>query len=527
MTATTAERWAVAGQVKSAPDIELPHLPDWNYDPCAEHTELEKGCRKCGIRFRNHQRRGIAWGYINNYALLADSVGTGKTAQILGIAALRRMRGELSPRARMLIVVKAAALYQWGREFRRMLPRVPMIVAEAGSPAERISKYVSDWEVCIISSHTYLRDYERLQNFPIAHLVTDDVDGLRNKETQTSYCLKKQAEAATSVFIATGTPVQKRLIEIYNLLTLIGGRDVYGSEQQFKRRYIEETTVSVYNPKTGRRTQKTTYTYRNFPEFVRLLEPYYLRRTADDIDDVDLPVIITNTTELVLYPAQRKRYTELRKGVMQVLQSSLQITQATATASIHAGAKICDGLVAIGEPDARETSIKLDHVMDRLQNELVDDKVVVFCYYRPTVAALKVRLDAAGIGAVVIWGDEPNKKLREDRIAQFWDDPTVRVLVGTSAIEQSLNLQVSQYMINVGQIRNPARMEQLAGRTRRDGSAHKHVFIENLICVDTQEEAILPQLKKEQALISTVWGGEESELYESLSPLELMMLIRP
>jgi SNF2 family DNA or RNA helicase len=67
-------------------------------------------------------------------------------------------------------------------------------------------------------------------------------------------------------------------------------------------------------------------------------------------------------------------------------------------------------------------------------------------------------------------------------------------------------------------------MEQLAGRIRRDGSKYKSVYVHNLLTVGTQEERYLPALQREQALIDHVWDSK-SELFESLSPLQLLTMI--
>ena len=107
---------------------------------------------------------------------------------------------------------------------------------------------------------------------------------------------------------------------------------------------------------------------------------------------------------------------------------------------------------------------------------------------------------------------------------QFWEDPECRVLIGTRAIEQSLNLQVSRHLINIDMILNPARMEQLAGRIRRDGSAYQHVFVHNLLTVGTQEERYLPLLEREAALSSHIWD-ENSELFQALDAQALLRLI--
>jgi hypothetical protein len=69
-------------------------------------------------------------------------------------------------------------------------------------------------------------------------------------------------------------------------------------------------------------------------------------------------------------------------------------------------------------------------------------------------------------------------------------------------------------------------MAQLAGRIRRAGSSHAHIWVFNLFCRDTQEERYLEVLQRRQAMADYTWG-EQSELYDSLSPLELLSLITP
>jgi SNF2 family DNA or RNA helicase len=98
------------------------------------------------------------------------------------------------------------------------------------------------------------------------------------------------------------------------------------------------------------------------------------------------------------------------------------------------------------------------------------------------------------------------------------------VLVGTAAIEQGLNLQIARHLICVDQIMNPARMQQLAGRIKRVGSAYKTVYVHNLLTLNTQEEGYLDLLMREQALADHIWS-ESNQLYEALSPLALLQLV--
>jgi SNF2 family DNA or RNA helicase len=148
----------------------------------------------------------------------------------------------------------------------------------------------------------------------------------------------------------------------------------------------------------------------------------------------------------------------------------------------------------------------------------------VFINFRNGVRALQGRLNRAGVGYATIWGETKNNAARFEEQQRFWNDPNCKVMIGTTSIEQSLNLQVARHLINVDMIMNPSRMEQLAGRIRRDGSKYRSVYVHNLLTVGTQEERYLPALKREQALIDYVWDSK-SELFEALSPLELLHMI--
>jgi SNF2 family DNA or RNA helicase len=98
------------------------------------------------------------------------------------------------------------------------------------------------------------------------------------------------------------------------------------------------------------------------------------------------------------------------------------------------------------------------------------------------------------------------------------------VLIGTTSIEMSLNLQVARHFIAVDTICNPARMAQLIGRIKRTGGAHQTVYFHQLLLRGTQEEHYPAMLEREQALADQVWD-EQSEVFASATPLELMRMI--
>jgi hypothetical protein len=98
------------------------------------------------------------------------------------------------------------------------------------------------------------------------------------------------------------------------------------------------------------------------------------------------------------------------------------------------------------------------------------------------------------------------------------------MLIGTTTIEMSLNLQAARHLVAVDTIPNPARMTQLAGRVRRAGSPFSTVYFHQLLLRGTQEEGILNQLYSEQETADTVWG-EQGDLFQDRTPLEMLRMI--
>lgn len=525
-------RMQAADRIRTMRDFDLGDLEWFNSDPCPAHPDLAAGlaeippCRRCGIRFRQHQRVGVAWLWMRGRGLIADQVGTGKTAQAAGLIACAKQAGELE-RRRVVIVVRPAVLDQWVTELNRFLPKL-LITSATGPRPERIAKYTATWDVLVTGFPILVRDLELLTRFDINLVVADDIDALRNPATATAYAIKQIARQAPRAVVLTGTPLQKRLEEMHSILEVVGGLDVFGSERAFRQAYVREEYVRLYSPAAGRmvNTRKCTG-YRNLDDFIARAAPMTLRRTPDQINDVDLPAVSPHNVYLELHPAQKRRYDELRAGVVRLIRAEgATVKHTDAAGKFIYGAQICAGLSTLGEPDGPGTSVKLDWVERTIvDGDLSDEpKIVVFCQFTNTVQSLLDRLAMARVGHAVIWGRDNRKTARAEAMRRFWDDPGCRVLVGTSAIEQGLNLQIARHLINVDQIMNPARMQQLAGRIRRDGSAHRTVYVHNLLTRATQEEGYLDLLSREQALADHVWG-EDNQLFEALSPLALLQLI--
>jgi SNF2 family DNA or RNA helicase len=566
------DRYQRALRAHDAYDVDLPRLAYWNYDPCSRHQELTPGCAHCGVNLRRHQRIGAAWLYLAGRGLLADSVGLGKSAQVLALLAMMCETGEIND-GRVVIVCRAAAVGQWRDEINRMVPSLLVITAD-GTPAKRRAKYMEPWHVAVISPNTLAGgkgtkrsrpgDIEILRQFPMQVVVYDDTDAMRNPTNRQAWAIKKLCSDSRRAYGVHGTPLQKRLTELWSFLEPLGGPQVLGSQLQFKHRFVKQGATYFYqqamvceddhlSPMPHRKCQwrpegaprvcgkpcwpdtqhrKVVRTIAKeigilpgmVEDFKQRIHPLVLRRTAADVDDVSLPAIQPSHVWLEPTAAQRTRYDEVRQGVLrQLKEEGEEVTHAVALARFTRARQVCSGLASLDGRDSASASAKLDWVVDKLEGDLAAEKVVVFVQFTPNVTALSQRLTKAGIGHEVIMGDTP-KPVRDRARIRFRDDPDCHVLIGTTSIEQSLNLQCARHMICVDVIINPARMEQLAGRVRRIGSAYETVYVHFLFLSGTLEEGFLALLEQEQALADTVWD-ETSQLFDTLSARQMLELV--
>jgi len=538
-----AVRWQHAAAVHTMHDVALPRLTYWNYDACGEHQAPEALCQRCGGSFRRHQRTGVTWLWLAMKGLLGDPTGTGKTINVLGLLAMLKESGELgseAPSQRAVIVAGAAE--QWLGECRRFLPGIISVVA-TGTPARRAAKYTDPWEVLIVSPETLRMrtikrknggssragDLEILEQFDIGTLVYDDVDAMRHYGTGTAYAINRLAERCHRVIGTHATPVQKRPMEAYDYLIPVGGPERFGPRQVFKQMYVrEEQDYYESRDQYGHTVVKSRVReagIRNGEQLKRLVAPMVLRRSPAEMDDVSVPELVPSIAWVELTSQQKARYAELKKGVLRILREEGEtVERAEAMQQFIRGWQICAGLAALDGEGRGAASAKIDWVMDKLTGDFAEDKVVVFSYFLPNIADLSVRLTQAGIGHVVRWGRNQDRDARHADLERFRHDPLCRVLLGTTTIERSINLQVARHMVALDTIINPARMRQLAGRVARIGSRQPTVYFHQILALSSQEAAYPEILQREQAMADWLFN-EKSDLFPSLSASDLLRMI--
>ena len=452
------------------------------------------------------QSRGIGWLFATPRAILADAVGTGKTIHGVGLVALCREHGEISKTQKAIFVVTPSTVGQWQEEFMRFLPGCAVVTTEGLSKAERNALMFSPtWEVLITSYSKMFRDASQLRAINPSLVWFDEASSFKSLTSQTFRGAKHLAAGTPRVVCADATPIQNNLMDLYALLEVLGlagsPGDFFRSEHEFRATYC----IMAGGPQAARGGK--IFAYKNMEGLVHSLTPFYLRRIEGSADMPDIAP--PEDVWLGLTEKQRARYNE-------VVADPEMVTIAKLTYLMQATSTVVEG------GDSHST--KLDWIMDFLKKNPTE-KVVIFTRWLETVSALTARLAAADIGHGVIAGSRTAEERTELR-HRFWNDPTCRVVVGTTAMERGMNLQVARYIILVDLMWNPSRIEQLVGRIRRSGSSHARIYPIRLLGSGTIEEGILRLLRFKAHLAGYV-NTDESELFDALTPEEARMLIRP
>lgn len=249
---------------------------DEPYEGKGEEAELVlPRALKADIQLMSHQKNGIAWLQRNfrlgrHGCLLADSMGLGKTFQVLTFLAWLIEEGKLSqesenpdaaPWDSILIVAPVILLENetWLNDMRTFFKgdgaifqpwltlHGPTLQAmrQPGSAGKEtvIGEAVLDLER-LRQHRVILTNYETVTNYQHSFaqmkdhwsvVVTDEAQEYKTPNTKISHALKSLAPGFRVA--STGTPVEIRLLDVWNLFDFLQPGQLLGSAAEFTRTY--------------------------------------------------------------------------------------------------------------------------------------------------------------------------------------------------------------------------------------------------------------------------------------------------
>lgn len=203
------------------------------------------------IQMKDYQIAGVNWLNLlykrNLSCILADDMGLGKTCQVIAFLAHLLEEGHTGPH---LVVVPAATLENWLKEFKRFCPTLRVEPYYSTVPGERMmlreTLEDSKEEVnVIVTTYTIAKakdDFPWLRTFGFDCTVFDEGHVLKNADSQVASKLVRIA--SNFRLLLTGTPLQNNLKELISLLAFLMP-DVFKDKQSALRTIFSHTVKAM------------------------------------------------------------------------------------------------------------------------------------------------------------------------------------------------------------------------------------------------------------------------------------------
>ena len=454
--------------------------------------------QKEGVRFIE-KRKGRA--------LIADEQGLGKTVQALVF--LYR-----NPDAYPALVVCPSSLkLNWQREARKWLKCTTQVL-KGKTPHEILDKQITIINYDIAN---YWKDELVFHEFNT--VILDEAHYIKNSRTQRTKAIKRITKYSKNLVALTGTPIENRPIEIYNVVNLLNPK-LFPNFWQFAQRYCGAKHNRFGWDFTG--ASNTMELHRILTNFVMI------RRKKIDVLTELPPKIISN---IPLQIDNRNEYHAAEKDFITYIgnkfENDIRKLAGTISKDIETFKKM--GVDLIDESKIQEwkenkleqaskapvlvqieilkqlaVKGKLNQVIEWIENFLeTGEKLVVFAIHKMVVSALTEKF---GKIAVKIDGSTTMMQ-RQASVDAFQNNPNIKLFIGNmKAAGVGITLTAASNAAMIQFPWSPAELEQASDRVHRITQT-KQVTIYNLVGVNTIEEEIIRLLDKKRGVISQVLDG--------------------
>ncbi|PWA13345.1 ATP-dependent helicase [Pueribacillus theae] len=437
---------------------------------------------------------------MNGKAILADEVGLGKTIEAGLILKEYMIRGLVK---KVLILVPASLVLQWVKELNEKF-YIPAVAQKKAYVWEQYDVVISSLDTAKRNPH---RDIIFQQNWDF--IIVDEAHKLKNKKTK-NYEFVQQLKKRFCLLL-TATPIQNKIEEIFNLVSLLkpghlGNIDQFQNEFASNKRSIEneeKLKKLIHKVMIRNRREKTNLSWTS----------RHVKNIAIDFSEAEKMVYdkITAAKHEQMYSEHQlstltllREICSSREALFMTLKKMIEKEDTSESTKQFAIELISD----IEKINGHSKAEKLLEIIKE-----IDGKVIVFTEYRATQLYLQWFLQQNGISSVPFRGGF--KRSKKDWMTQLFKDHA-QVLIATEAGGEGINLQFCQHVINYDLPWNPMRIEQRIGRVHRIGQ-EKDVHIYNFTIKDTIEEHILSLLYEKIQLFESTIG----QLDDILAKLDL------
>lgn len=452
---------------------------------------------------RDYQLEGFRWmarlAHWGAGACLADDMGLGKTMQSLSLMLMRAAGGPT------LVIAPTSVCGNWLAEAEKFAPSLQLRWLGDGN-RRRMLRDAKPGDLFVCSYGVLQNEIEMLQEIEWHTIVADEAQSFKNPGTRRSQAM--MSLRGDFRLIATGTPIENHLGELWNLFRFINP-GLLGSARQFKERYA--VPIEQGEDELARHRLKT------------LIRPFILRRLKREVL-TELPER-TEITHLVEFNEEEKSFYEgLRKSALQRISEladldSEQRFRVLAEITTLRQASCHPALVEENPPCGSAKLRAFAEIVEELRHN--GHRCLVFSQFVGHLTLIRNHLDSNGITYQYLDGSTSVKN-RKKAVDDFQGGEGELFLISLKAGGSGLNLTAADYVIHMDPWWNPAVEDQASDRAYRMGQK-RPVTIYRMVVKDTIEEKIVKLHEHKRDLANALLEGTDSG--SRLSVDELVELI--
>lgn len=458
------------------------------------------------VKLYPYQKEGIRFAAKAGKAIIADEMGLGKTIQAIGTAELLRKEGLIGS---VLILCPTSLKYQWRSEIKKFTDAEVFVIE--GNHLKRKDAYNRPEPYKIISYNSAANDIKILGNLQTDMLIMDEVQRLKNWNTQISRAARK-IESDYSV-ILSGTPLENKLDELYSIVEFVDNFRL-APYYIFKENHI-------ITDKTGK-----VLGYKNLNKIGEKLNDILIRRRKKDVK-LQMPKRMDKNLFVPMTKEQMGMHAEWQFQVSFLVKRwrahhfLSDKDRKRLLLLLSQMRMVCDSSYILDQKTRFDTKVDecINIISDIISEE--GEKVVVFSQWERMTRLIAKELEKKEIGYEYLHGGVPSEK-RKNLVDNFMNEPSSRVFLSTDAGSTGLNLQAAATIINIDLPWNPAVLEQRIGRIYRLGQQN-NIQVINLVAPYSIEQGMLGKLRFKTSMFEGVLDDGEDSVFISDDKFTKMM----
>lgn len=472
----------------------------------------------------SHQQKALDLAKNAEYFAFFFDVGTGKTRTT--IETLKHRYAEAGAILPTFIFCPPVVITNWKNELLKYSDISPdKIICLTGPGKKRLelmqnapadSIFVTNYET--LSVKFFLEEAKKKLS-GIGVIVADELHKIKSYNTNRSKALHALAPWASYRYGLTGTPVLNSLEDLFSQFLFLD------TGERFGKNYFSFRAKFFYDKNAGMPSHLHFPDWQVRPGSDKLMLSSISNCTmsAKKSECLDLPPLVKKTVFVELGPEQKKLYQQMKQDLIATIDANQEKRHSIAETALTKALRlqqIVSGHIRLAAQNGEEeltVSIKdnprKEALKQLLESICLSEKVIVWSVFRDNYQDIREVCESLKLKYVELHG-EVKQSDRDENIAQFNNNPDVRVLIGHPGSGGiGVNLIASSTAIFYSRSFSLEHDIQAEGRNYRGGSEqHEKITRIDLVAKDTIDEVVLSALNSKTELSEKVLRSKLASL---------------